>query len=658
MNSLSPETQTPETQAQITPFQQSFLSFMRSHVVGTVGTSVVLSVLVLGASTYNIWKTYQGFRSSVVQQVKLRALSDEVVHLDEVLTMSARMAASTGDAQWEKRYWDNEPNLTQAITEVTALASANVQKNSKQTDAANQQLITLEEQAFKLIADGKKVQAFQLLLSPEYLKHKDVYSAGIEATLNDVNQRIDRELKAYEGRLGQAVIFTSISCVVLITGWSFILFVVRSDIRRREQAEKNLRASQESLQTSNAALEETQKNLAQKAEHTHLENEIMEAEVGYLLDVVSTLESGDLTLEAEVSDRLTGLVADMLNQLTEELTRVISTVNETAIQVSNGAFDVEKLSDAASQRVQQQVEAIEQVQALMAKVDHLSKKLLGHARVTQDSLFNAQREVVKGETEMTSMKDGIISLQQGTNQINRRVSSLNAYMEMAAQFAQSQKRVASLTRVLAFNASMVASRAAEQQDPDQFASVAREFGAIATQVNDLAGQTNQSLETLMQRTQQIQSAVSGINNDTQEINVLVEDFIQSVQQSSHSFESIKSVTENIVQWGQQVATASEQITDAAGYTLQSIESIQADGLETEAQSQLTREQASQMGQLANELLARMQFFKVKTIPISSETLASETLASETLASTAQSPTKSDPRPLYSTPEKVLAAQVS
>jgi hypothetical protein len=41
----------------------------------------------------------------------LQQLSDEIIYLDEVLTMSARMAASTGNLEWENRYRTFEPKL-------------------------------------------------------------------------------------------------------------------------------------------------------------------------------------------------------------------------------------------------------------------------------------------------------------------------------------------------------------------------------------------------------------------------------------------------------------------------------------------------------------------------------------------------------------------
>lgn len=54
---------------------------------------------------------------------RIEELRGVIVHLDEVLTMSARMAAVTGDSRWEERYRQFEPQLDAAIKETTEFAS-------------------------------------------------------------------------------------------------------------------------------------------------------------------------------------------------------------------------------------------------------------------------------------------------------------------------------------------------------------------------------------------------------------------------------------------------------------------------------------------------------------------------------------------------------
>src|SRR5688500_11996929 len=69
---------------------------------------------------------------------RIAALRGTISHLDEVLTMSARMGAATGDPQWEARYRAVEPRLEGAIREALSLAPATGAAHAvAQTDAAN-----------------------------------------------------------------------------------------------------------------------------------------------------------------------------------------------------------------------------------------------------------------------------------------------------------------------------------------------------------------------------------------------------------------------------------------------------------------------------------------------------------------------------------------
>ena len=63
-------------------------------------------------------------------------MAGEIVHLDEVLTMSARMAASTGSLKWEQRYGIFEPKLDKAIKRAIELAPEAYANHPAATDAA------------------------------------------------------------------------------------------------------------------------------------------------------------------------------------------------------------------------------------------------------------------------------------------------------------------------------------------------------------------------------------------------------------------------------------------------------------------------------------------------------------------------------------------
>jgi twitching motility protein PilJ len=183
-----------------------------------------------------------------------------------------------------------------------------------------------------------------------------------------------------------------------------------------------------------------------------------------------------------------------------------------------------------------------------------------------------------------------------------------------------QQRITAMSQILAVNASMLSNRAKAQQDPEQMAVITREFEVISGQVNQLATQTKQSLILLQQRTDQIQTVVSGLNYDVQEISQQVSNFSIGVEQSQQAFNTILSVSEQVAHMGQQVTQSSQAIADAAQTTLQLIHYISDISAETFNRAGVTKEQAQHMEQLARMLLQNVEFFQLhpEQHPVSDE----------------------------------------
>lgn len=349
----------------------------------------------------------------------------------------------------------------------------------------------------------------------------------------------------------------------------------------------------------------------------------LQDEVGHLLEIVSDLESGDLTVQAKVSDMATGLLADTINRLIEQLVDVMAAVFGTAQQVTLGAEQLEELAIAVSQNAQEQDELATKARVGMDSVNRLAKDSSQQAISADASVQSAQEAVVQGRREINSLTGSISLLQQATVQMVQRIKTLGEFVALAKQFVQDQKRLASLTQVLAMNASMVAARAIEQKEPDQFATVAREFEAIAAQVNNLATQTNQGLVTLQQRTGFIEIVVTGIDQDVRDVNSLVAEFTSGVEQSNQSFTNIQTVTEQVAKVGQSVTQSAGEIATAILSSFDSIQDIAAVAERSASQARITRERSSEMGELARRLLEDIQFFrlpasKIKTIDTNSQ----------------------------------------
>ena len=340
------------------------------------------------------------------------------------------------------------------------------------------------------------------------------------------------------------------------------------------------------------------------------QNDIFQDEISHLLDVVSELEMGDLTAKAEVSPHATGLIADTLNRLSEQLAEVLAAVLQTAQQVTFRTDRLEKLAIAVSQNAEQQESLVVQARLGIEDVNQLAQNAAQLAIAANRAVQRVRSAVRQGEEQIIYLTASIESLQAATVQMVQRIKNLGEFVALAKQFVLDQKRLASLTQVLATNASMVAARALEQRDPEQFVSVAREFEAIASQVNNLATQTNQGLVALQQRTGFVDVVVSGIDQDVRDVNSLVSDFTNSVNSSEQSFTNIATVTEELSEIGVAVTDSSQSIAEAVKFSLASIQDIESIAERSASQAQFTSAQSGKMGMLARQLLERVQFFRL------------------------------------------------
>jgi twitching motility protein PilJ len=341
-----------------------------------------------------------------------------------------------------------------------------------------------------------------------------------------------------------------------------------------------------------------------------MESEFLQQEVSHLLDVVSEVEEGDLTTQANVSDRTTGLVADTFNRLIERLTAVISQVVDTARRVSRGANLQKAMAATVATNTRQQAQAVERVLQFTEQVEHMAQSSTEKVTATTASLKTMQLTVESGQQAIAILIEGIGVLQEGTNRIIQQMKTLGEFVGLADQFVQDQSQIASLTQTLALNASLVAARASEQRDPRQFAVVAREFDAIAGQISRLAQQTNESLLTLEQRSAQIHTVVAVIDTNIQNLGGLVRGFTQGVDQSQQIFGSVQTVTQEVVAAGDGVAQANQEIVEAAQVSAQVVRDIAAIATQTAELSQQTQLHAEEMDTLSTQLLQTIAFFRL------------------------------------------------
>jgi twitching motility protein PilJ len=584
-------------------------NFLKQRLVTTLVFFILLNLGLAGAATWNILNISQSLKSMVNRQTNLQEISSKTSVLESNFERNIRVFPAR--PLWEKRYSNNITDIKKIITDLRQDTPPESQDILQQVEKSARKLITLESQAFKLLKERNLEAAAAIMMSSEYIREKNLYTQSVQAIIIGINDQVKSQTEAQQIALERSILLVIASLGLLLVIGGIVVLAVQGYIRDQEKSRRAIQEFQDDLLQLNEQLQEEAQLRSAQQNQIVQESEALQTDVGHILDVVCSLEEGDLTVQAEVNERATGLVSDTLNRLIESLHSIITIVVSSAHQVTNRAAGLDRLAVETASQSQNQTQSIQQVESLIAQVNKLTINSRQQAIDTTTAVQLAKTAVASGQEEMNEMVVGIESLQEGTGEMVKRMQVLNDFVELAAQFAKDQKRVAALTRVLALNASLLSTRALQEQDPEQFASIANEFETIAIQVNELAIDTNRSLVTLQQRTNQIQTVTSGLDQDVIDINQLVQKFTDEVNKSRQAFRNIQSVTEQVATMGAQVSDSSEDIATVVRNTLEAIQSIGVIAQNTEDKAMIAREQVRNMSELAQELLQRVEFFQLE-----------------------------------------------
>ena len=594
---------------------QKVQQLIRANLVGAIVSSACLNLGLTGAATWNVWNASQNLKTTVERQANLQELSSRMAYLDSA--MSENLVFLPGQQLWQKRYRNNTFDLQKATTDLGQEVPTNVKDVFDRANLSVKKLVAMENRVTELVKNRQLEAAKAIVVGKDYNQEKNFYIESAQTIVSKTKANINSQIQSQRLSLDRAILL-AIAGLGLLAATSIVtVLAVQSYIRERQLAQAALQASQQDLLVVNMSLENEARERQAQEESTRQENEQLQQDIGELLDVVSEIEAGNLTIQAQVNNRATGLVGDTLNRLIEELGRTIQQVSTAARRVDANSKTQKQMAATVAQNTSKQAEAVSQMLLLTGNVRQSAQDTMQQLVVTNESLTALQSSVTQGQGTITTLDREIDILQAGSDRIVQEIKTLGEFVGLADRFVQDQGEIVTQTQILALNASLVAARAADQRDPKQFAAVAREFELVATQVSQLAQQTNEGLTNLEQRSSQIHKVVSAVDLNVQKLGGLVTTFTQGVKQANDVFQTVQEVTAQAVRSGNLVAAASQKIVTATDSTTAAIESISSLSQQIAHQSQDAQNLGDRLSTLSTDLLENIQVFKLPAVELTS-----------------------------------------
>ena len=294
----------------------------------------------------------------------------------------------------------------------------------------------------------------------------------------------------------------------------------------------------------NSMLDNTLNLIQSQEEKDHIQTSIQK-----LLTEVADVADGDLTVEAEVTADMTGAIADSFNYMIDQLRQIIRNVQETTLQVSTAASEIqattEHLAAGSDSQSEQIVNTSTAIDEMAVSIQQVSTNATTAAEVAGQALETAQQ----GNTAVNRTIEGMNGIRQQVQETAKRIKRLGESSQEIGEIVQLIGDIADRTSILALNASIQAAMAGE---------AGRGFAVVAEEVERLA-------ERSADATKQIEGLIKAIQNETTEAVTAMEETTREVVSGSsvandagRSLEEIQQVSNRLAELIGSISMAARQ----------------------------------------------------------------------------------------------------
>src|SRR6186713_762010 len=273
-----------------------------------------------------------------------------------------------------------------------------------------------------------------------------------------------------------------------------------------------------------------------------------------LLDELAPLADGDLTVQATVTEDITGTIADSINYAIGVLRDLVATINQSAIQLDGATRQTQALSQHLAKASSAQSKQISGATESAGNMANSTEAISGNSERAADVARHSVDVAHKGGDAVRRTIDGMNSIRETIQETSKRIKRLGESSQEIGNIVELINDIAEQTNILALNASIQASMAGE---------AGRGFAVVADEVQRLA-------ERAATATKQIEVLVRTIQADTNEAVVSMERSTTDVVGGALLAENAGAALEEIEQVSSQIASlvnnifssSRQQVTEA------------------------------------------------------------------------------------------------
>ncbi|TDK67185.1 methyl-accepting chemotaxis protein [Sapientia aquatica] len=410
----------------------------------------------------------------------------------------------------------------------------------------------------------------------------------------DLRLRLIDVQKTYRDHLdsnGFSFYMMFVSFAIALLAAAGVAAVLLQDSRNRAK-EANARRVDADIQMMQAIKQENEAKLA---------NDQNQAAILRLMNELQEVADGDLTVQATVSEDITGAIADSVNYTVEELRGLVGRVTTTAEQVTSASNQAEGVSVALLNASQQQSREIKDAGEAMLTMANDITEVSKSANESADVARNSVAAAEQGAQAVQNAIKGMDEIREQIQETSKRIKRLGESSQEIGEITELISDITEQTNVLALNAAIQAASAGE---------AGRGFSVVAEEVQRLA-------ERSAEATKQIGALVKTIQTDTHDAVSAMEKSTQGVVEGAKlsdaagtALAEIRRISNQLADLIQGISHSTEQQATSANGVAQNIQHILEITEQTQSGTQQTAQSIRDLSALAQELKNSVSRFRV------------------------------------------------
>lgn len=331
------------------------------------------------------------------------------------------------------------------------------------------------------------------------------------------------------------------------------------------------------------------------------QSQVSEDAVIKLLDEMGDLAQGDLTVEAEVTDEVTGAIADSINFAVGEMRGLVSGIKSAAGEMKEATEGTESLiaslltsSDTQSQEILNSVEDVTNINDAINRMSQSATQSSQQARLSAevaqkggDAVRNTVRGMNTARNQIQETAKQLKRLGESSQQINEIVNLIQDVTEQ--------------TNVLSLNASIQAAMAGE---------AGRGFAVVAEEVQRLAERSTRASNEITELVKNIQQdanrAIASMEATTDE----VVSGAATADEAGRALTEIETVSQQLLKTIDRVANEAETESRVAQTVAGRMQGLQEATMESDLSVSQVAVALEQMRSVADQLNQSIAGFKL------------------------------------------------